>query len=437
MLPTHFQLFADLRDFTSLHTTMSSSSKDTPMSDDPSGAATSPTIHTPEQFSTYVKTNPAAAFRTVKNQHEQKIAADRLVRDLTDHRDALAQEIEGHESIVAGLQAQLHSQTIELEELRGRLAQIPVQPASVPFAPARSQKLKDPDTFDGNRAKYEDWKLTLQLKLVGNEDHFASEQQKIAYAISLLRDKALSQMRGHTDPITGLPKINQLQDFFVIIDRAFGDPDKQGTAQAALGNLRQRNLRFAEYYAEFSHIAVHTGFNDAAKKAQLLKGLSHELHGLLINHEYEEKSFEETVTLCQRLDIRHTIFQSQHSQHRFRAGPPGSRAGAGAAPAVPPVTRLAVVPVPPAAPAATFGPVINADGTVPMDLSAGRVRGPLTDEEKQRRRAQNLCLYCGGPGHVARLCPRRPQTPGAPIVGHAASVTPSTDSPADAAQGKA
>ena len=35
--------------------------------------------------------------------------------------------------------------------------------------------------------------------------------------------------------------------------------------------------------------------------------------------------------------------------------------------------------------------------------------GPLSEEEKQRRRANRLCLYFGGPGHNAINCPHRPR----------------------------
>ena len=45
-------------------------------------------------------------------------------------------------------------------------------------------------------------------------------------------------------------------------------------------------------------------------------------------------------------------------------------------------------------------------GPAPMNI--GRVPGPLTSEEKQRRRAQGLCLYCGKAGHLAKNC----QAPG-------------------------
>jgi hypothetical protein len=40
----------------------------------------------------------------------------------------------------------------------------------------------------------------------------------------------------------------------------------------------------------------------------------------------------------------------------------------------------------------------------PMDISAGR-RGPLTKQEKNHRRDNNLCMYCGKSGHFASTFP--------------------------------
>ena len=44
-----------------------------------------------------------------------------------------------------------------------------------------------------------------------------------------------------------------------------------------------------------------------------------------------------------------------------------------------------------------------------MEIESTQRRGPLSDGEKQRRRAHRLCLYCGGPGHIAVNCPRKPR----------------------------
>ena len=44
-----------------------------------------------------------------------------------------------------------------------------------------------------------------------------------------------------------------------------------------------------------------------------------------------------------------------------------------------------------------------------MEIDTTRRRGPLSEEEKQRCRANRLCLYCGGPGHIVVNCPHRPK----------------------------
>ena len=49
------------------------------------------------------------------------------------------------------------------------------------------------------------------------------------------------------------------------------------------------------------------------------------------------------------------------------------------------------------------------DRPTPMEIDMTQWRGPLSDEEKQRHRANRLCLYCGGPGHIALHCLRRPR----------------------------
>jgi len=36
-------------------------------------------------------------------------------------------------------------------------------------------------------------------------------------------------------------------------------------------------------------------------------------------------------------------------------------------------------------------------------------RGPLSLEEKQRRRAKGLCMYCGADGHLVAGCPKVPK----------------------------
>ena len=44
-----------------------------------------------------------------------------------------------------------------------------------------------------------------------------------------------------------------------------------------------------------------------------------------------------------------------------------------------------------------------------MEINTTRRRGPLSEEEDQRSRANRLCLYCCGPWHIAVNCPHSPR----------------------------
>uniref|UniRef100_A0A8C5LKF7 Uncharacterized protein n=1 Tax=Leptobrachium leishanense TaxID=445787 RepID=A0A8C5LKF7_9ANUR len=59
-------------------------------------------------------------------------------------------------------------------------------------------------------------------------------------------------------------------------------------------------------------------------------------------------------------------------------------------------------------------------------------RGPLTPEEKARRRTQDLCFYCGGPLHRISACPLRPPKPGTKCFSTPVPVKPVCTKPAPA-----
>ena len=64
---------------------------------------------------------------------------------------------------------------------------------------------------------------------------------------------------------------------------------------------------------------------------------------------------------------------------------------------------------------AQFGSVqaptpVQFGGPTPMEVDASCHCGPLSEVEKQRHRANRLCLYFGGSGHIPIHCPHRPRS---------------------------
>lgn len=261
----------------------------------------------------------------------------------------------------------------------------------------RIQRMSDPALFDGTREKLRPFLTTLHLKLC-EPGSFPNEQAKLRYTVGRLEGAALDQVTQYmrTDTID-LPDIGSL---VATLEAAFGDPDRIGTAERKIRQLRQLNKDFSAYYAEFQRYAADVTWNDAARMSALRDGLNNELKDALI-YAPAPADFPGFVSLLQRMD---TSIRARN-QERSRNTPRESWSRQPAA------TPSAPVPAPVAAPA-NFGPA-------PMDLSAGR--RTLTQEEKNQRMAEGRCLYCGGLGHMARNCPnKRPlraaaaevQTPG-------------------------
>jgi len=97
------------------------------------------------------------------------------------------------------------------------------------------------------------------------------------------------------------------------------------------------------------------------------------------------ETFDEFVQLCIKLDNKAKLLRSQSS----RPGPQNAPAH---------------TPAPRPAPSTASGTAAG-----PMDLSqATRTpgkRGPLSPELRKYRQENHLCMYCGGSGHWASVCP--------------------------------
>lgn len=183
------------------------------------------------------------------------------------------------------------------------------------------------------------------------------------------------------------------------LELAFGDPDRKGTAQRQVQTLRQKNREFSAYFAEFNRYVQDTGYNDEAKKAALMVGLSQELKGLLVHSDTQDMGLQKLASHCQKLDNRYRANLAASPQSVRPQGPAYS---------IPPVNRFFS-----SSPAPSSPPVYpSLSPSEPMDLSVvqTRLRGPLTPEEKQRQRENRLCLYCGQPNHIAAVCPSKPKT---------------------------
>ena len=132
-------------------------------------------------------------------------------------------------------------------------------------------------------------------------------------------------------------------------------------------------------------------WHDSTKKAKFYEGLNDELKDALIGRVDDDDSFEQYARKCIVLDRQ--LEQRRLEKAGKRTFPSGSNSGSTTAPTA----------------TTAKSTTTTATGTQPgpMDLSFA-TRKKLTEEQKQYRRANNLCIYCGKCGHFVSSCPAKP-----------------------------
>ena len=183
----------------------------------------------------------------------------------------------------------------------------------------RREKIPDPPKYSGDRAALRLFLTHLLMKLSSDHDLFPDEQKKMAYTIGRLEGPAFNQLLPYVHP-SGV-NLEDTKALIEVLETAFGDPDRVGSAERALETLRQGNRDFATYYAEFSRLIADVNWNSGtAIRHALRRGLSLELRQDLVHHDLPE-SLNEFVRLCQKLDNRLLTFEAEHHSRSFYRPP--------------------------------------------------------------------------------------------------------------------
>jgi hypothetical protein len=300
---------------------------------------------------------------------------------------------------VAALRNDLNHEKTTVRTLNQALAN--AGPAS---SHPKTQDLPAPPRFNGERSRLKAWKNSVNIKLNGDAAKFPDAQHRLAYIFGLLEGKAADQIQPYVLP-TGI-NLTDVPAMLAILDRAFGDPDPIGTATRAFRALKQKNTDLSTYVAEFSKLAAEVPWDDRAKLDHFQEGLSYELKQALV-HYPDAPSLEVLIDQASKIEQKLA---------RLRNHPRN--------PSAPTTTRQPSGPAPAATPRedkpATHASFV-AGGPTPMDLSSGRPR--LTQEERDRRRNNGLCIACGKNDHFIAACPIRKKRPNHLNV-HATTVGP-------------
>ena len=156
-------------------------------------------------------------------------------------------------------------------------------------------------------------------------------------------------------------------------------------AEQNIYKLRQGNRDCAKYYAQFITHATFLEWDERTKISFFKRGLDEKPQKLLLTNVNTTETFTEYVSITIKLDNN----LLPHKQQRYTI----MRTNNG------PLSR-------------TTPSTVTGSHSGPMHLSAtrcmkyqskytSRKREPISDNEKQRHRNNNLGMYCGNPGRWA------------------------------------
>src|SRR3984885_13225953 len=302
-----------------------------------------------------------------------------------------------------------------------------------PQPAARPEKVKvhEPDTFDGaDPRKLRDFLVSCNLHFC-DRPHVFSSDEKILFILSYLKRAAINWFEpGLMDPTNSAHWMWDFPVFINELEANFGPHDLVGDAEKALNELLMKeNSHIVKYNVEFWKLASKRDWNESALCARYFRGLllhlcTEVLHG-----------GKPTTLAALRLKAQDTDkiywMMKEEANHESKAPMKKDHKSSNSNHNLKPINSDTSSLANPLKPDSSSNKSNTKNSKEkPKDYTKVGKNGKLTNEERERRMREGLCLYCGEKGHVAHDCPKSKA-----VKGRAANVA-SNESKSDSADSK-
>ena len=259
----------------------------------------------------------------------------------------------------------------------------------------KSARIPHVEPYDGKDIRRcKEFLLQLHVFFAAQPKQFSTEEQKLAYTVSRLRGDAFKWITpALKNPDLALHSFANFSEKF---EQAFGERDSLNSAEDQLRNIKQRHRPARALVAEFQSLRLDVSWNDSALISALYNALDDEVKAE-IRREKRPSTLDEYANLAISIDNR--LHEFRKEQQRKNGSQQSKQRQS---PAQQPVINYQRNNYRP-----QQHPTPNQ--VVPMDIdSLSSHPSQLTSTERERRRANNLCGYCGGT-HSIDACDRLAQ----------------------------
>ncbi|KAF8703952.1 hypothetical protein RHS03_06141, partial [Rhizoctonia solani] len=252
----------------------------------------------------------------------------------------------------------------------------PVITPALPLAPS-TVKVDHPDAFKGKIGLEAKQWLTCMLAWVClNQRQFPLDLEVLSFLLMNMEEAAGAWAHPHLDQLGSHRALIQTVDEFKIeFLAAFGNPNATQAAERKITSLTQTGT-CAKYITKFRTLQMELDWNDAALRGQFAQGLHWEVRRQIATRERQPQTLRELQDAALIIDNALRKEQASHLQQGNKSGKTSSTPNQGA----------------------STGP--QATKTGPLSSNPNYV----SEEERNRRRAEGLCVKCGRAGHKFAKC---------------------------------
>jgi hypothetical protein len=304
-------------------------------------------------------------------------------------------------------------------------------------------KLREPEPFTGkDPKKLKPFLFQCRLYFRGSSE-FQDDTKRVTFALSYLRDVAQEWfepgLSGLTD--TYPPWLDSWDLFVDELQNNFGPFDESADVEHELTNLRMKDTqRISDYLVRFNSLAVRCPWGEPALRYRFYEGLPARRKDKICKGDGKPHTLAELRKKAQNIDARYWERAQERSREQTQRPSTQQKTPSSNTSSTTPQTTSKPAP-------SSSGSTSQASGSKPgkpkeapkpqstkPDLT-GKLdsRGKLTQQERQRRIDNDLCMFCGKKGHKVQDCILRQNAAKARASSTTASTSTSTSTPA---QGK-
>ena len=293
------------------------------------------------------------------------------------------------------------AEQVAIIDLQAQLAALQAQ-VTAPRSTTKEPKVNDPSPFSTRKDDYDEFILKCETVFRLKSITYALDETKVGYTTNLLKGEAYAWYKSFaTLDLTAQPEwLFDWHLFKAQFKARFAETDIVETSRQKLKSLHQAGPA-STYATEFQRLTAHLNWGDEPLRQVYFDGLRDDVKDKILTPALSSnvKSIYDLIDLSITWD--NLLFQRRRSHSTT------------AATRLTPNANLVVNKSRPVTFQAVSKPAPTSTSSytpTPMEIDGVRpVFKPLTDSEKAYRKQNNLCSYCGGKGHFANVCPKRPQ----------------------------